>query len=88
MYTKQGVIKDTMFLHDDRKQALIDKSIHKNLCGLVFGFLFYGYTKRTKPLDYIADYFGEKHAFYFAWLMHYTSWLLLPSICGLVIFLI
>jgi hypothetical protein len=88
MYVKQGVIKDAMFLHDDKKQALIEKQIYHNLGPLLFGFVFFGYTKKVKALDYIADYFGEKQSFYFAWLLHYTSWLLLPSICGLIIFLI
>jgi len=26
--------------------------------------------------------------FYFAWLLHYTSWLMIPSVIGIVIYLI
>jgi hypothetical protein len=39
-------------------------------------------------MDQIAYYFGEKKAFYFCWLIHYTSWLIWPSIIGLLIYLI
>ena len=42
------------------------------------------YKNHCKVLDNVAEYFGEKFGFYFAWLIHYTSWLLLPSICGLI----
>jgi len=37
--------------------------------------------------DHIAFYFGEKIGFYFAWLAHYTSWLIIPAIVGLGIYL-
>ena len=36
-----------------------------------------------QPINFIADYYGEKYAFYLAWLLHYTSWLIIPSILGL-----
>ena len=37
-----------------------------------------------QPLNVIKDYYGEKMAFYFAWLIHYTGWLMIPSVIGLV----
>ncbi|CAF0848775.1 unnamed protein product [Brachionus calyciflorus] len=40
-----------------------------------------------QPIYIIRQYFGEKLAFYFAWLGFYTTWLLLPSIIGLFVFL-
>ena len=33
----------------------------------------------------IKNYFGEKVGFYFAWMTHYTAWLLIPAIGGLAI---
>lgn len=39
-----------------------------------------------QPLDSIEDYFGERVAFYFAWLQHVSSHLIIPSIIGVVIF--
>ena len=44
--------------------------------------------KKVKALDDIADYFGEKYAFYIAWLLHYTCWLIYPSLIGLLFYLI
>lgn len=40
----------------------------------------------VQPLDNIAEYFGESVAFYFAYLEFYTQWLILPAICGLIVF--
>jgi len=37
-----------------------------------------------QPFDQIKDYFGEKVAMYFAWLGHYTSWLITASVAGFV----
>lgn len=40
----------------------------------------------SQPIDQVAQYFGEKVAFYFAWMEMYTRWLIVPSIVGLVLF--
>ncbi len=37
-----------------------------------------------QPLNVIKDYYGEKEAFHFAWMIHYTGWLIPPSIVGLI----
>jgi len=44
-----------------------------------------GWEKNTKPLNDVADYAGEKYAFYLGWLMHYTSWLIIPAVGGIVL---
>ena len=41
-----------------------------------------------QPLNFIANYYGEKFGFYFAWLLHYTGQLIIPAVFGLIIFLI
>lgn len=41
----------------------------------------------TQPIDQVAQYFGEKIAFYFAWLELYTRWLIVPSVVGLLVFI-
>ncbi|KAF6777476.1 hypothetical protein AHF37_02904 [Paragonimus kellicotti] len=40
-----------------------------------------------QPLEEIRRYFGAQIALYFAWLGHYTTALLFPSIVGLLVFL-
>ncbi|XP_043849245.1 anoctamin-7 [Dromiciops gliroides] len=43
---------------------------------------------KYQPLDHVRRYFGEKIAFYFAWLGFYTVWLLPASVVGAVVFLV
>jgi anoctamin-10/anoctamin-7 len=50
-------------------------------------WLFWG-VKRDSPLDEIRDYFGEKVALYFSFLEFYTRMLILPTVCGLVFFIL
>uniref|UniRef100_A0A672HD48 Anoctamin n=1 Tax=Salarias fasciatus TaxID=181472 RepID=A0A672HD48_SALFA len=42
---------------------------------------------KYQPLDHIREYFGEKIAFYFAWLGFYTAWLLPAAVMGTLVFL-
>ncbi|KAM6389409.1 LOW QUALITY PROTEIN: anoctamin-7 [Pluvialis apricaria] len=42
---------------------------------------------KYQPLDHIRNYFGEKVAFYFAWLGFYTGWLLPAAVVGTVVFI-
>jgi hypothetical protein len=54
---------------------------------LILGFIGpKGYKKHIKALDFVAEYSGEKMGFYFAWLVHYTSWLMIPSAVGLLLY--
>ena len=41
-----------------------------------------------QPINIIKDYYGEKVAFYYAWLMHYTGFLIPLSIFGVIFFVI
>ncbi|XP_064311905.1 anoctamin-7 [Phalacrocorax carbo] len=46
----------------------------------------WGKWNKYQPLDHIRKYFGEKVAFYFAWLGFYTGWLLPAAVVGMVVF--
>ncbi|KAF9940556.1 Anoctamin-7 [Mortierella alpina] len=41
-------------------------------------------SRRTQPLEEIRFYYGEKIALYFAWVGHYTKWLVSAAIAGLL----
>lgn len=40
-----------------------------------------------QPIHFIRNYFGEKLSFYFSWLGFYTTWLVMPSLVGLLVFI-
>ncbi|KAI7816256.1 calcium-activated chloride channel-domain-containing protein [Gamsiella multidivaricata] len=41
---------------------------------------------RSQPLDLVNTYFGERIGIYFAWLGHYTKWLVVPAAVGIAVF--
>ncbi|XP_032894605.1 anoctamin-1 isoform X5 [Amblyraja radiata] len=47
----------------------------------------YGIFYKYQPLDLVRKYFGEKIAFYFAWLGVYTQMLIPASTIGIIVFL-
>ncbi len=83
---KMGVIIEHFPLHDKFNKE-IEASWRENRVNLFFGFITGNYFNHMQPLHYIANYYGEKMGFYFAWLIFYTSWLLLPAIPGLALFI-
>ncbi|ETK85223.1 hypothetical protein L915_09887 [Phytophthora nicotianae] len=58
--------------HDQAPQS-------KSRCAVVRSVL-------QQPLDDVAQYFGERVAFYFAWMEMYTRWLVVPSAAGVILF--
>jgi len=84
-YTKVGIIKEHFPLHDPSRKD-IETCWENYRTRLFFGFITGNYIKAMQPLNFIANYYGEKMAFYFAWLMFYTAWLLIPAIPGILLF--
>ena len=41
-----------------------------------------------QPLNFINEYYGSQFAMYFAWLVHYTGMLIIPSIIGIILFIV
>ena len=67
---------DSSSLKSSSQQACIPSFLHRFIVG---GFY--------QPLDSIEEYYGEKIAFYFAWLEHVSWHLLYLSFVGLIVFL-
>lgn len=52
---------------------------------LIWSFLWGRWEKDFVPINDLKDYVGEKQAFFMAWLIHYTSWLLFPLLGGVIL---
>lgn len=72
-------------LHHRTTSSLDPISESYRYCNTI-GRLFFNIV--DQPIDHVAQYYGEKIAFYFAWLEMYTRWLILPSLAGCVLFVI
>ncbi|CAK4096485.1 unnamed protein product [Aphanomyces euteiches] len=66
-----------------RRPVVASRWTHGLRC--LFRLVWHGLDQ---PLDDVAQYFGEKVAFYFAWVQMYTKWLLLPTLAGIYLFVL
>jgi hypothetical protein len=80
---KSGVIIDHFNVHMPERE-MIYKSWLDYRWRLSAGMVTSGFLKNMQPLNFIKDYYGEKFGFYFAWLIHYTGWLIPVAFIGLV----
>ena len=78
---KSGVITHHFPVHMPER-GLIYNSWLEYRWRLAAGMLFKGFLANMQPLNFIKDYYGEKFGFYFAWLIHYTGWLIPVAIIG------
>lgn len=83
MMRKHGVIVDHFPVHTHERESII-QSWSEYRMRLQIGFLTSRFKDNMQPLNVIKNYYGEKKAFFFAWLMHYTGWLIPLSIFGIV----
>lgn len=80
---KSGVILNHFPVHLPERK-LIYESWLEYRWRLSSGMLLTGFLRNMQPLNFIKDYYGEKFGFYFAWLIHYTGWLIPVAIIGAI----
>jgi hypothetical protein len=83
---KVAVIIEHFPMHDNFKEE-IKQSWARYRLPLIWGFITGNYISSMQPLNFIANYYGEKMGFYFAFLTFYTSWLIIPAIPGVALFI-
>ena len=75
-------------LHKQEKQAIID-TFSKEKFILILSFFGIGnFLENSKSILLIADYYGEKQAIYFLFLIHYVAMLIIPSFFGSILWII
>jgi len=69
---KSRVIVDHFPMHHPDRHVIMESWMKYRL-KLAMGFIFTGFEDKMQPINFIAEYYGEKYGFYFAWLVHYTG---------------
>ncbi|KAG0017564.1 Anoctamin-7 [Podila clonocystis] len=79
----KAAFTDMFALHDGSYKSKVKPMPNRRT------WLYHNWVRsgRTQPLEEIRFYYGEKIALYFAWIGHYTKWLIWAAIAG-VLFLI
>lgn len=72
-------------LHTHHKEDIV-KSWKRNKAKLILAMLGVGdLMKSMEPILMIADYYGERKAMYFTFLIHHISLLFIPAFFGLLL---
>ena len=80
---KSGVILEHFPVHMPERDHIIPSWLNYRW-RLSYGMITHGFLNNMQPLNFIKDYYGEKFGFYFAWLIHYTGWLIPVAIIGFI----
>lgn len=97
------ILQSTQFAANDKTKTGVSRMVKEDILRAAFqlhendsderkAYLSQNWARfkkfyKPQPLERIRDYFGENFGFYFAWLGHYTTWLLVPSIVGIFVFI-
>ena len=84
----EEVITAAFPLHDGDSDYVIGQIVSNTRTTLKTSWSNYSMWYKHQPINIVRDYFGEKIGLYFAWLGAYTTFLIIPSIVGLIVFLI
>lgn len=83
---KAGVIKEHFMTHKQVRNSILD-SWKKHGFKLSIGMVKGNYLDYIEPINLIANYYGEKYAMCFAFLVHHMGWLWIPAIFGALLWL-
>ena len=85
-----GIIESHFHLHKRQNLEAIRFSFKRQRAKLERDFISFSdkFLKHSQPLNMVKNYLGEKHAFEFAYLMHYNAWLGIASILGALLIII
>ena len=70
---RQGILQAALPLHDT------------DLAKKVFWTVASPKSLLSIDMSPLQEYYGSEVAFYFAWMMHFTNWLLVPGVVGLAL---
>ena len=80
------VITSHFMLHSHHKEAII-QSWRTHRVPLIGSMLGIGdLMNHIEPILLIADYYGEKQAMYFTFLIHHIAMLFIPGVLGMALF--
>ena len=89
LFEKRKIILDRFPLHEKMEiRQAVNKAWDKNKWKIMGGFHTSNWLAYLQPFNFVADYYGEKYGFYFVWLIHYTSMLVIPALIGLAFFIL
>jgi hypothetical protein len=80
-----GTIEQHFPLHQKNDVEQIQKCFAKYKFKLIKAFLFGGFSKYMQPINMMKNYYGEKYAFEYCFLLHYVAWLTIPAALGVVV---
>ena len=84
-YLMTGTIEQHFPLHQKNDVRQIQECFAKYKRKLIFAFLTGGFGKYMQPINMMKNYYGEKYAFEYCFLLHYVAWLMIPSALGVAV---